>query len=630
MPRALLLLPAFLFLAAFTLPSSADEADENAIRKAVTFYASFDEEVKGDFGGGQLTFDTRSNHPTEKGKYVVEKGFSDKAFRIAKDKGISGGALEAVDVLPNNGRIFVPVKGNLAYKADGWSGSVSMWCKTNPDEMLKTKFCDPVQITQKGAGNGGLWFDFNDAKPRDLRHGAFPMIPEGKKGIGEDDPNAPMVRVPKIGWKKDDWHHVVLTWENLDTGKDNAVTSLYIDGKLIGQVKNRAIAMGWDVEKAGIYTAISYIGLIDEMALFGRALTAAEVVALQKKPDMLTSLKKKPGKKEPKPPVPTSLQPTKGTPPAAPKFPFDAETAARYQRDYAKWLGVPVECVNDLGMEFVLIPPGTFMMGTPEDEPGHKGAEYAEGPLHPVTLTKPFYLCKHETTVGQFRAFVEAMKYVTDGEKNGGGNAHDDRAVWKHRPGTNWKKPGYAGPYEQQDNHPVVHASWTDANEFCKWLGSRGESAKVVYGLPTEAQWEWSCRAGTATRYWWGDEEDKTGKVANVCDKTLKKVHAEWPRIAMPMDDGYAFVAPVGSYRPNAFGLHDMIGNVWEFCSTHYGAYTKDAVTDPGDIDLKRGHAVRGGGWSNEPKDVRSGGRNADPPHFCHSNLGFRVAIVLK
>ncbi len=133
-PRVPLLFLAVLALAA---PSRADDAD---IRKAVSFYASFDEEVKGDFGGGQLTFDTRTNHPTEKGKFVVERGFPDKAFRVAKGKGVSGGALEAVDVLPNNGRIFVPVKGNLAYKPDGWGGWVSMWCKTDPDAMLKTKF----------------------------------------------------------------------------------------------------------------------------------------------------------------------------------------------------------------------------------------------------------------------------------------------------------------------------------------------------------------------------------------------------------------------------------------------------------------------------------------------------------
>ena len=283
---------AFLTLFALALPAFADEAQENAVRKAVTFYASFDDEVKGDFGGGQLTFDTRTNHPTEKGKYVVEKGFSEKAFRVAKNKGIAGGAVEAVDVLPKNGRIFVPAKGNLAYKTDGWAGSVSMWCSSNPDTMLKTSFCDPIQITQKGANNGGLWFDFNDAKPRDLRHGAFPAVPDGKKGIGEDDPNAPMVRVPKIGWKEGEWHHVVLTWENLDTGKDDAATSLYIDGKRLGQVKGKAIAMGWDIDKAGIYVAINYIGLLDEFAVFDRALTAAEVVALQKEPALLAALKK--------------------------------------------------------------------------------------------------------------------------------------------------------------------------------------------------------------------------------------------------------------------------------------------------------------------------------------------------
>lgn len=284
--RSLALLLLVLALAA---PVRADDAD---IRKAVTFYASFDAEVKGDAGGGQLTFDTRSNHPTEKGKYTVTKGFSDKAFRVTKDKGIAGGAIEAVDVLPDNGRIFVPAKGNIAFKPAGWSGSLSMWCKTDPDALLKTKFCDPVQITQKGANNGGLWFDFNGAKPRDLRHGAFPMIPDGKKGVGEDDPNAPMVRVSKVGWKAADWHHVVLTWENLDTGKADAVTSLYIDGKLIGQVKDRAIAMGWDIDKAGIYVAINYIGLLDEFAVFDRALTAAEVTALQKTPALLSGLKK--------------------------------------------------------------------------------------------------------------------------------------------------------------------------------------------------------------------------------------------------------------------------------------------------------------------------------------------------
>ncbi len=315
-------------------------------------------------------------------------------------------------------------------------------------------------------------------------------------------------------------------------------------------------------------------------------------------------------------------------PPAPPKFPFDTAAAKKYQQDYAQWRGLPAEITNGLGMKFALIPPGTFLMGTPDDEPGHNAGGYDET-RHTVTLTRPFYLGRHEVTAGQFRRFVEAEEYVTDGEKNGGGHAHDDKAVWIHRPGTQWRKPGYAGPFEPKDDHPVVHVSHTDCKAFCRWLQKRAGVEGVTYDLPTEAQWEWACRAGSGTRYWWGADEDTTGKVVNAGDRTLKRVHPDWPRVVMAMDDGHAFPAPVGSYRANAFGLHDMLGNVWEFCSTRYGPYPKEPVVDPGDGDPKRGFAVRGGGWSNVPADCRSGSRNADPPHFCHSNLGFRVAIQL-
>ena len=98
----------------------------------------------------------------------------------------------------------------------------------------------------------------------------------------------------------------------------------------------------------------------------------------------------------------------------------------------------------------------------------------------------------------------------------------------------------------------------------------------------------------------------------------------------MPMNDGHAFPAPVGTYRANAFGLHDMLGNVWEFCSTRFDKYPTELTTNPGDLAPDRGFAVRGGGWSNTPQDARCATRNADPPHFCHSNLGFRVAIKLN
>ena len=265
----------------------------DAIRAAVSLYASFDEEVKADAGGGVLTLSTRSNHETEKGKFVVEKGYSGKAFRIAKGKGIAGGALECVDVLPRNGRIFFPVKGNLAFDKAGWGGGVSVWMKTDPDKLLKTKFCDPIQITHKGSGDGGLWFDFNDDKPRSMRMGAFPAVPAGAKGMEESDPKAPMVWVRKPGFASSDWHHVVLTWRNLDTGKADAVVTLYIDGKPIGAVKDRPLAMQWDVDRAGVYVAINFIGLLDELALYKRELTADEVKLLHAKPGLLTGLKTK-------------------------------------------------------------------------------------------------------------------------------------------------------------------------------------------------------------------------------------------------------------------------------------------------------------------------------------------------
>ncbi len=280
-----------LLLAADGLATAGDPAAD--LRKAVTFYASFDEAPRGD-AGASLALRTRFNHATEQGQFVFEDGFDAKVFRVAKDKGVHGGALECTDVLPRNGRIFFPAKGNLAFRKGGWGGAVSVWVNTDPNTLLKTKFCDPVQITQKGANNGGIWFDFNDAKPRDLRMGTFPAVPDGKQPIKEDDPKAPLVPVKGVGFKAGDWHHVVLSWQNFDTGKPDGRAALFIDGKLIGEIKDRELAMDWDVDKAGIYVAVNYIGLLDELSVFGRALTADEVALLRGTPGLLAPLKKGP------------------------------------------------------------------------------------------------------------------------------------------------------------------------------------------------------------------------------------------------------------------------------------------------------------------------------------------------
>ncbi len=273
------------------LRSDAAEPDEAGLRRAATLYASFDEAVKADVGGGDLTFWTRTTDSKDPKKFHYEKGFDAKVFRIAKNKGISGGCLEATDVLPNNGRIYFPAKDNIAFKTGGWGGTLSLWINTDPNTLLKTQFCDPVQMTHKGANNGGIWCDFNNAKPRDMRMGVFPMVPEGQTGIKEEAPNAPMVRIKEIGFKSGDWHHIALAWTNFDTGKKDAVATLYVDGKKIGDVKDREIAMGWELDKAGIYVAVNYIGLLDELALFNRALTAEEVGMLHRKPGLLKAAK---------------------------------------------------------------------------------------------------------------------------------------------------------------------------------------------------------------------------------------------------------------------------------------------------------------------------------------------------
>jgi hypothetical protein len=256
------------------------------LRSAVLFYASFDESLAADIAGGAKTLGTRFGPPSQPKEFVFERGYDERVFRIAKDRGISGGALEVVDVLPNNGRIYFPAAGNLPFDPQGWGGALSVWCQTNPNTLLKTTFCDPIQITEKGANNGGVWFDFNNARPRDLRHGAFPAV---EPPLTEDDPQAPMVRVPGIDWRESDWHHVVLNWSGFDTGRSDAASQLYIDGRLIGEIKDRPLAMRWDLDRTGVYVAVNYIGLLDELIIFRRALAATEIERLYREPEFMKS-----------------------------------------------------------------------------------------------------------------------------------------------------------------------------------------------------------------------------------------------------------------------------------------------------------------------------------------------------
>jgi hypothetical protein len=250
----------------------------------VHFYASFDEEVRGDFGRGDLAPQTRFDHPTGAGGFEFVPGYDPEVLRIARGQGIVGGALEGLGVLPRRGRVFFPAAGNLPYRADGWEGTLSFWLHGDPNELLQTSYCDPVQITQRGANDGGLWVDFNNATPRDLRAGAFPARVPGGRVYTEQDPDTPLIPISNLAWTG--WRHVAVAWKNLDTGRADAEVTLYLDGEEAGALRDREIAMRWDLARTGIYVAIAYIGLMDELAIFDRCFGPETARALAQEPDL--------------------------------------------------------------------------------------------------------------------------------------------------------------------------------------------------------------------------------------------------------------------------------------------------------------------------------------------------------
>ena len=289
---------------------------------------------------------------------------------------------------------------------------------------------------------------------------------------------------------------------------------------------------------------------------------------------------------------------------------------------------------NSLGMKLVLIPPGEFMMGSSAEEikvwndwfkqQDLKGANIdSEGPQHRVRITRPFYLGAHHVTVGQFRQFVTDAGYATDaekGEKKGAFGIDSTTGKFSFKAEYSWRNPGF----EQTDEHPVVCVSWNDAVAFCDWL-SRKEGKS--YRLPTEAEWEYACRAGTTTRYWCGDDQEKLAEVANVADATAKAKFPDW-KFTISASDGYVFTSPVGSFRANPFGLYDMHGNALQWCADWYGKdhYDASPADDPSGPSSGASRVLRGGSWGDGPDNDRSASRTGFAPVRPERYLGFRVA----
>ena len=244
----------------------------------------------------------------------------------------------------------------------------------------------------------------------------------------------------------------------------------------------------------------------------------------------------------------------------------------------------PKEITNSIGMKLVLIPKGTFMMGSPTSEQG--ASYYPDGAetQHEVTISEDYYLGVFEVTQGQY-------------EKVMGTNPSyfQKRVIGK----------------SDSSMYPVEQVSWEDAVEFCKKLSELPEEKKAgrVYRLPTEAEWEYACRAGSKAAYSFGANSKTLGDYAWFGENSGGQIH------------------PVGEKKANAWGLYDMHGNVWEWCSDWYGVYPKGSVSDPSGPSEGSDRVYRGGSWGNGALGCRSADRYRIDPSYRGNGDGFRVAL---
>jgi sulfatase modifying factor 1 len=337
------------------------------------------------------------------------------------------------------------------------------------------------------------------------------------------------------------------------------------------------------------------------------------------------------------------------SPPESLKAPFDLATAGAKQDEWASYLHRQASERNSIGMELVLIPAGTSPLGSSEslselekalpiiginkNDPAYKDSIASEWPLREARIGVAFFMGRCNVTLGQFRAFVNETGYKTDAERDGKGG-------WGYSPSANppcvqktdfnWHSTGFP----QQDDCPVINVSWNDAIAFCSWLSKKEQDS---YRLPTDAEWEYACRAGTTTRYSVGDDADKLIDSANVPDIAYftKLLGTEITPEAIDRgrtlgimvngNDGYAFTSPVCKFKPNAFGLCDMHGNASTWCMDwyvgDYDVYSESKNNSP----LHPSRLVRGGNWQMFPAFCRSASRFSYSVSSSQLHIGFRV-----
>ena len=248
----------------------------------------------------------------------------------------------------------------------------------------------------------------------------------------------------------------------------------------------------------------------------------------------------------------------------------------------------------------VVVPAGSFMMGSLSSE---KDRDDDEGPVHRVTIPEPFAVGKYEVTRGEFARFVSAT-----GHDTGSSCWVWEDGKWKNRSGLSWRSPGYS----QTERDPAVCVNWKDARAYARWLS--GKTGKK-YRLLSESGWEYAARAGTTTRYWWGNAIGRNRANCAGCG-------SRWDNEQ---------TAPAGSFAANGFGLHDMHGNVFEWVEDcwndgYEGAPSDGRAWESGNCGWR---VLRGGSWDYYPRSLRAASRNRNDAGYRDDNSGFRVARTL-
>ena len=266
--------------------------------------------------------------------------------------------------------------------------------------------------------------------------------------------------------------------------------------------------------------------------------------------------------------------------------------------------------------EMVVVPAGSYRMGSPSYE---QGRQEDEGPVHEVTIAAPFAIGRHEVTVAEFGRFVDETGYSAGNScRTYEGGEYEDRA------GRGWRNPGFG----QSGGHPVACVNWNDAQAYVAWLSREtGEE----YRLPSESEWEYAARAGTATARYWGEGESGQCRHANGADASATERYSDWQWAVASCRDGHAHTAPAGSFAANDWELHDMLGNVWEWTEdcwngSYAGAPSDGSAWEYGDCSER---VLRGGSWNSGPSVLRAAVRGRLTSGGRVNIVGFRVARTL-